>query len=286
MEVEGGHGMIHHLLAAFRLPGQLRQHRFLLGQLAWRAFASRHAGAWLGWLWTPVSTVIQFALYVLVFSVILEIKIEGLGIDLARRPQVGFGVFLMTGLVPFLALNDAVMRSARVFRSQATLVQRIRLPAEVLVLGDVAGALLHHAVALVIVLVVVLIGGHLAVANLPWLLLGAVALALWVVGLSLAASILGAFLPDVAEALGLILQVMFYGAPIVYPLALVESPALRAAIFANPMTPLAQLARSGLLGAAPPPAAVLVYVLVGGAVLLIVGAAVVDRWRASIPDLV
>ena len=109
------------LLAAFRLPGMLHRHRFLLWQLAWRAFAARHAGSYLGWLWTPLSTAVQFALYMVVFSAILQIKVEGLGIDVARRPAVGFGVFLITGLVPFLALNDVVARASRVFRAHANL---------------------------------------------------------------------------------------------------------------------------------------------------------------------
>ena len=103
-----------HLLAPQRLLPTLARHRFLLGQLAWRAFASRYAGSYLGWLWTPLSTLVQFVLFMVVFSVILEIRIEGLGIDLARRPDVGFGVYLITGLVPFLALNDAFLHQVGV----------------------------------------------------------------------------------------------------------------------------------------------------------------------------
>ena len=138
--------MTRHLLAPFRLLPTMARHRFLLGQLAWRAFAARHAGSYLGWLWTPIATLIQFALFMVVFSAIMEIKIEGLGIDLARRPPVGFGLFLITGLVPFLALNDAALRASRVFRTHSSLVQRVRMPAEVLVVGDVLGAVMHHAI--------------------------------------------------------------------------------------------------------------------------------------------
>ncbi|HPA80409.1 MAG TPA: hypothetical protein PLS95_06300, partial [Thermoanaerobaculales bacterium] len=71
--------MIEHLLAPRRLPSTLARHRFLLAQLAWRSFASRYAGSYLGWLWTPVATLIQFAIFMVVFSVIFEIRVEGLG---------------------------------------------------------------------------------------------------------------------------------------------------------------------------------------------------------------
>ena len=37
--------MTRHALALWRLPGTLHRHRFLLRQLAWRAFAARHAGS-------------------------------------------------------------------------------------------------------------------------------------------------------------------------------------------------------------------------------------------------
>jgi ABC-type polysaccharide/polyol phosphate export permease len=274
-----------HLLAPLRLLPTLKRHRFLVGQLAWRAFAARHAGSYLGWLWTPISTLIQFAVFMVVFSVIMEIKIEGLGIDLARRPSVGFGVYLITGLVPFLALNDAVLRAARVFRGHANLVQRVKMPAEVLVLGDVLGALLHHAISFVVVIALCLWRGHLGLAGLPWLGFAMLLFTLWVVGLALTASVLGAALPDIPEVFALLLQVMFYGAPIVYPLAMVHSETLRAVVNLNPLTPLVGVARAGLISSAPPEPAAVIYVVLAGAVLLVVGSVALDRWRFTIPDL-
>ncbi|MCU0233558.1 MAG: ABC transporter permease [Thermoanaerobaculales bacterium] len=278
--------MTRHALALVRLPGTLLRHRFLLRQLAWRAFAARHAGSYLGWLWTPVATAVQFALYMVVFAAILQIKVEGLGIDVARRPAVGFGVFLITGLVPFVALADVLQRATRVFRAHASLVQRVRMPAEVLVLGDVAGTLLHHAISFALVLAYCGWRGHLALAGLPWVATGIALLLLWILGLALCASLLGAFLPDIAEVVGLALQVLFYAAPIVYPLALVREPMVRAVIEANPITPLLGILRAGLVGAAPPPAAAILLLLAGGALALAAGAAALSRWRGSIPDLV
>jgi lipopolysaccharide transport system permease protein len=274
-----------HLLAPLRVLPTIGRHRFLLGQLAWRAFAARHAGSYLGWLWTPVSTVVQFALFMVVFSLILEIRIEGLGIDLARRPDVGFGVYLITGLVPFLALNDAVIRAARVFRSNVTLVQRVRLPAEVLVFGDLLGTLLHHGLSFVVVVALCLWRGHMGFDTLGWLLLGSVLLVLWIVGLGLIAAVIGAFLPDVPELLGLLFQILFYGAPIVYPLAMVHQGVLRTLIQLNPLTPMLGVVRAGLLSAAPPPALAIVLLAAVGIGLAVIGAAALDRWRYSIPDL-
>jgi ABC-type polysaccharide/polyol phosphate export permease len=278
--------MMSHVFAVFRLPQTLYRHRFLVRQLAWRAFASRHAGLYLGWLWTPISTAVQFALYMTVFSAILQIKVEGLGIDLARRPAVGFGVFLITGLVPFLAVNDVVMRAARLFRAHANLVQRVRMPPEVLVVGDALGTMMHHAISFSLVVVFCAWRGHLGLAGVPWIVLGLAALVLWIVGASLSVSLVGAFLPDIAEMMGLVLQVVFYAAPIVYPLTLVRADLVHTIIEMNPLTPLVGVLRTGLVGALSPSTTAVAYLLVGGVLLLWIGATALDRWRASIPDVV
>ena len=214
--------MSRYLSAPVRLLRTLHAHRFLLAQLASRAFASRHAGSLLGWLWTPLGTAVQFVLYTVVFSMILGLKIEMLGIDLAKRVPVGFGVFLITGLVPYLALNDVIMKSSRVIRANATLVQRVRLPLEVMVVGDILGTLMHHATAVVLMILYCGWAGHLALAGAGWLAAGIVLLLLLAIGFGLLVSVLGVALPDIPEVLGLVLQFALYGAPIIYSLTFVK----------------------------------------------------------------
>jgi lipopolysaccharide transport system permease protein len=278
--------MLRHLLAPARLLRTLATHRFLLAQLAWRAFASRHAGALLGWLWTPLGTAVQFALYTVVFSVILEIKIPLMaGTDLAEREPVAFGVFLITGLVPYLALNDVVLRTSRVIRANATLVQRVRLPLEVLVVGDVLGTLMHHLAAVVLMVAYCAWSGVLVVGGAGWLAVGLVLLLLLAIGAGLLVSILGVALPDIPEVLGLLLQLALYGAPIIYSLSFVQQGWLRTLIQANPVTPLVGVVRTGLLGVAPPAVPSLAYLVAVAAVLLVVGSATLDRYRTTIPDL-
>jgi ABC-type polysaccharide/polyol phosphate export permease len=188
--------------------------------------------------------------------------------------------------VPYLAVNDVVLRAARVFRTHANLVQRVRMPAEVLVVGDALGILLHHAISFALVVLFCIWRGHLGWAGVPWIVLGLAALVVGTIGASLCVSLVGAFLPDIAEMMGLVLQVVFYAAPIVYPLALVRSDLVRTVIEMNPLTPLVGVLRTGLVGAAPPSAMAVAYLLGGGVLLFWAGAAALDRWRSSIPDVV
>ncbi len=265
--------------AALRLAGTVRRHGFLTRQLMWRAFAARHAGSLLGWGWSLVSTAIQFGLLWAVFAGIL-------GIRVADPPGVSFGVYLMAGLVPFLALNDGVTRAVGLFRSNAALVQRVRFPLEVLVIADTLGGVLHQLLALSVVVAICAAAGSLAPAALGWSAAGVGVLLLWIVGTALLVSTVGAFLPDLGQILGLALQLVFYAAPIVYPLTMVTHPGLRAVVEANPLTVMVAAIRAGLIGAAPPSAAALGLAAVGGAAVLVAGAAALDHWRMRIPDLV
>ena len=81
------------------------------------------------------------------------------------------------------------------------------------------------------------------------------------------------------------MQVLFYGAPIVYPLALVPEGVLRSLVNANPLTPLVEVARTGLISSAPPATMSLVFVAVAGLMLVVVGSMALDRWRYTIVDL-
>jgi lipopolysaccharide transport system permease protein len=277
--------MFRHLTAPVGLIRTLIQHRFLLAQLARRAFAARHAGALLGWLWTPLSTAVQFALYTVVFSMILEIRVELAGTDLAKRVPVGFGVFLITGLVPYLALNDVILRSARVIRANATLVQRVRLPLEVMVVGDILGTLAHHAAAVVLMIGYCAWAGHLSWSGAGWVAGGIALVVVLAVGGGLLVSVLGVAWPDVPELLAVVLQLALYAAPIIYPLSYVPEGWLLTLIQANPLTPLVGIFRAGLLAVSAPSAGALVYLLVLAAAVLVAGAAAVGRYRGTIPDL-
>jgi len=127
--------------------------------------------------------------------------------------------------------------------------------------------------------------GYLAVAGAGWLMLGIGLLLLLAVGFGLLVSVLGVALPDIPEVLALVLQFALYGAPIIYPLNLVKNEALLTLIQMNPITPLVGVFRAGLLGVARPDPIGIMYLLLLSAVLLVVGSAAMERFRATIPDL-
>jgi len=261
-----------------RFIGVLATHRYLLLQLTRRAFTARHAGTVLGWGWSLVTTLVQFGILWFVFGRVLGVRVGADGTG-------NFALYLLAGLVPFLALSDAVLRSAGLLRQNAALVCRVRFPVEVLVVGDVLASAAHQALAMVLVIGLCAVKGVFVPASVGWLLGGGAVVLLWMVGLGLVVAAAGAFLPDLGEGLGLGMQVVFYGAPIVYPLSLVPGGWMRTLVEANPVTQIAGAARAALLGMAPPRMGALVALAVAGVALVWIGEAVVERYRLRFADV-
>ncbi len=280
--VRPSHRILRILGAPWHVTRAVLTHRFLFRQMTRRSFASKYAGSLLGHSWSLISTGLQLALYWVVFALIFGMD----GTRIASDRDVSFGLYLITGLVPFLALGEATTRASTLFRSHATLVQRARFPVEVLVLSDVAGTLARYGLGFLVVVAVCLVSGTVSGSSLAWSALGLVLLVVWVVGLALGLSVLGAIVPDTAEVLGLALLVLFYGAPIVYPLEFVKDETLRTLIAFNPLAGLVLLIRTGLIGTPVPPPEVILSLVGGGTLLLVVAAATIRRFRMRIADLI
>ncbi len=256
--------------------GGLFARSFLLRELVRRDFSGRYAGSLFGFAWSFVQPLWQLVLFSFVFSVVLRVSPVGEG---THR----FWVFLFCGLLPWLAVQEGVLRGATAVTDNANLVKKLRFPSEVLVLSVVLGALVHEAIAGVLFVVVLAGVGELSAAGLPWLV---VALALQLAltcGLALLLAGVNVFFRDTAQLLAMVLTGWFYLTPIVYPLAMVPAR-LRSWVIVNPLTGLVSLYRAGLLGSAPPGPAALA-VLAGSALLLLtVGLWVFRRLQPGFVD--
>jgi lipopolysaccharide transport system permease protein len=239
-------------------PSNLRHHLFLVRELVKRDFQGRYAGSLLGFVWSFVQPLWMLVLFTFVFSTVMQVRLAG-----AHTRH--FSIFLFSGLLPWMALQEGVLRSSTAVTDNASLVKKLRFPAEILVLAVVLAALLHEAIAAAIFLGVVAVLGDLAWRGLPLLLLALPLQIALTVGLGLLLGSVHVFFRDTAQLLGMVFTAWFYLTPIVYP---IESVPVRFLpwIELNPLTALVGLYRQALLGAAPSGG---IWVLVAAAVMLL-----------------
>lgn len=213
---------------------------FLLRELVRRDFQGRYAGSLLGFLWSFVQPLWQLVLFSFVFSTVMRVAPSG-----ERTGR--FWVFLFCGLLPWMAVQEGVVRGASAITDNANLVKKLRFPAEILVATAVVAALLHEAIAALAFVGALGLSGELSGRGLGWLLVALPLQLALTLGLGLLLAGVQVFFRDTAQVLGMLLTGWFYFTPIVYPLALVPER-LRPWLELNPLTGLVSLYRAAFLG--------------------------------------
>lgn len=217
----------------------MKQHLFLLRELVRRDFESRYVGSLLGFLWAFLVPLWQLLLYSFVFATVMRISVIG------ERTE-NFAVFMFCGMLPWLAIQEGVTRSATAITDNAQLVKKMSFPAEILVVASVIGGLLHEAIAAVVFVVLLAATGEFAwlgVAELLWILPLQVTLTL---GLGLLVCCVQTFFRDTLQLLQLAMTGWFFFTPIVYPLGIVPEK-IRVFLVWNPLSVLVSAYRQALL---------------------------------------
>ncbi len=255
---------------------RVRHHLFLLKELVKRDFQGRYAGSVLGFAWSLVQPLWMLLLFTFVFSTVMKISLVG-----SRTGS--FAIFLFCGLLPWMALQEGVLRASTSITDNSSMVKKLRFPAEILVLAVVLAALLHEAIAVTIFLGVLAFLGELRWGGMPLLLLAVPLQVGLTLGLGLLLGSLHVFFRDIAQVLGMVFTGWFYLTPIVYPPALVPER-FRAWVELNPLTALVGLYRQAFLGGEVSWVPGTVSLALTGAVLSFVGIWVFRRLKPVFAD--
>ncbi|MEW6741226.1 MAG: ABC transporter permease [Planctomycetota bacterium] len=244
------------LRALFSYPVLLVQHWDLLWAFVWRELRARYEGSLLGRLWPILNPLILIAIYYTVFVQILDIKYEQAGVpDDALIQVLGFnmtqamGLYLITGIVPWIMFAESIIRCASIVIEHANLIKKIAFPSELLVAYVVLLNAIYFLIALLLFLVfLVLLSGSIPIRAML-LPVPIVLQCIFTVGLGMFVGALNVFLRDTAQFTGLVVMLWMFLTPIFYPLVFVERKmgATAFAIFKlNPMYHLMEMYR-GLL---------------------------------------
>ena len=225
----------------------------------------------LGLAWAVLQPLTLILLYWFVFTYL----IAGPG-----RGSDNYVYFLIAGLVPWLAINEGIMRSTTSIVDNSAIVRRLAFQSELLIVVPNISAIIFELIGLALLAVALVLTGAPAPAwwVLPFALLMQFLLQ---VGCGLLLSVTYVFFRDLTQIVGFVLSIVFYLSPILYPVG-----GRFAAFFAwNPMTPLVGLFRSAILAAPLPAAGSIVFLLVASVAVFIAGVLLFRRAQPTIVDL-
>jgi lipopolysaccharide transport system permease protein len=251
-------------------------YRELLYFFVWRNLKVRYRQTAIGALWA----IFQPVALVVIFTLILG-RVPGLAPE-----GVPYALFALAGLVPWTLFSQGLNSASSSVVDAANMVQKVYFPRLLLPISAALSYLLDFAIATLLLLVLVLIGGY--GVSLAWLakpLLAALVLAT-VLGAGFWLASLNVRYRDIKHAVPFVIQLWFFATPIVYSSEIVPDE-LWLLYHLNPMAGVVEGFRWALFandGAAPIPA-----LLLGTAValmLLLSGQAYFRRTERTFADVI
>ena len=186
-------------------------YRELLGNLVRKDLKVRYKDSVLGFAWTLLNPLLYLVIFTAVFREILRVDIPL------------FGIFLLSGLLAWNLFSNGLNGGAASIVGNASLVQKVWFPREILPIAAIGGALVHFVLQFL-----VLAAALLAFTHTPdWgsLLLLPIALLVLLVlttALGIAAAAINVYLRDTQHLLELVLLAWFWMSAIVYNVELVR----------------------------------------------------------------
>lgn len=120
----------------------LRNRKDLLTELVSRDITQRFSGQAIGAAWAILHPLIIMLVYIIVFGWIFKARMPGNG-----NTQVDYIAYLLSGLIPWLYIQEAAVKSTTTILSNQALVKQIVFPVELLPLTTTISAFLNAFVA-------------------------------------------------------------------------------------------------------------------------------------------
>lgn len=199
-------------------PGRLREslasiyeNRWLAGYMVQRQIAKGTKGSFLGFAWVFLTPFLMVALYTLIFSEVLDLRFRQVD------SVTNFGLYLFCGLIPFMAYTDSVNQGVTSIRGNATLVQKLVFPTEILPMTPAVAALVSQVFSLIALVALAVAFGndlHWTIVLLPLLMIPQL---LFMLGLAYLTAVVGTYVPDIKETLRALVRASFFATPIIWP---------------------------------------------------------------------
>lgn len=191
---------------------QIRRRTNVLYELIARGLKVQYRESFLGYAWSLLEPLLLVGVYWIVFG------------RVARFGMPHYPLFIASAIMPWLFFNGTLSQCAASLRRNSGLVRSVTLPREIYPLASVGEQGAEYLFSLPVVF---LVGALYGIAPSRYLLWLPVALAVEVVlvtGLGLMLAALNALLRDVQKILRLVLRVLFYLSPVLYPTSRVHGP--------------------------------------------------------------
>ncbi len=196
-----------------RIPGRhfarnLIERRALIMQLVRRDFQQRYVGSAAGWLWGAIHPMVLLLSYYFIFEVCLKTPLP------KGEVTDNYLLFMFCGFLPWLLFQETVTRSAGSLLDHANLITKTVFPAEVVPVSIFLSSLIHHLIALAVLVAAAAFFVKFVSLKILLLPLYMLFVGLLAIGVSWIVSSLHVYLRDTAQVLTVVMTLWFWITPI------------------------------------------------------------------------
>ena len=222
----------------------------------------KYKGSFLGILWSFLNPLLQVVVYWIVFPFLM-----------GRAGAVdNYLCYLVTGIIPWTFFTTVINQGTTSMIVNAGIIKKVYFPREILIISQVLSGLVNLFISCVIILLFCLGFGVGISVHILFIPVIAVIQAILSLGILFITSAINVYIQDLEYIVGFLLNMAFYGTPIIYELSQFASagPLLKL-IELNPTTPIINAYRDVFLYHQWPNPSGLIYVTILGLIILVIG---------------
>lgn len=241
-------------------------------------FLSRFAQSKLGAFWMIINPLVQVIIFALVLSNLLAAKLPGISNEHA------YALYLMAGTLAWGLFSEIVGRSLNLFIEQAGVMKKIQFPRITLPAILVGSSVLNNFLLFLSILGIFALLGHRPAVSVLWIPLLTLTVVAMATGVGLIFAVFNVFLRDLAQIIPVLLQILYWFTPIVYPAGVIPAK-YQAYLEYNPMYPVVSAYQNVLVYGTSPDWLTMVKLVAGSIVLLLFGLVLFRKASPEIVDL-
>lgn len=213
--------------------------RHLLSLLVRKEVQIRYRGSVLGWLWSYVKPLVQFAVFFVALGIFLQLNSV---IDY-------YPLYLLAGMTATIFFSEAFSNGTRSIVDNAALIKKIYIPRELFPVSSTIVAIVNTLPQVLVIWIIALFfGWQVSLPAVGAILLGLVIVAMLATGLGMLFGAINVVFRDAQSFVEIIVMCAMWASPVMYQWTTVQNvlPEWGFTLYRlNPLTPAVELFHYG-----------------------------------------
>lgn len=245
---------------------ELYNYRELLRTNVKKEIRGKYKGSFLGVLWSFVNPLLMTLVYAMVFPYLMR-----------GAQYEHYTTFVVIGILAWNWFTISIALGTSIIVGNAGIIKKVYFPREILPISVVTSGLINYLISLLIIAIFLICSGIGFSIYMLWLPLIIVTQYFLTLGIVFITSALQVYVRDLEYIINFIINMLFYGTPILFTMDLFKGTKIYGLLKYNPMTPIMNSYRDVLYWQNLPHIKSLLVVLSASIIFCIIGSKIFKK---------